>query len=134
MRTGTKPFTREGRFSPPKGPEDRIGKEPGLRVDICTDLLPDLDLRTHPRYRPLYRALTLGQVAFTIEHPHVRTTTQPVFTAGLKAAVRAYRKLLLADRANRMESLDQIDTADREDRLAPLVRKAMQKCTLEIPG
>jgi len=106
-----------------------VEKAPGVRLDICPELLPPLDLRGHRRYRLLYRAISLAQVAYTLENPNVRTNSQPVFTAGLRGANRAYRKLVIAHPEDRHELLDRIDVAERENRLPPIVRAAMQQCT-----
>jgi hypothetical protein len=105
-----------------------IEKAPGVKLILCLELVPELDLRNHPRHRLLLRQVTLAQAAYTIEHPDARPSAQPVFAAGLGAGARAYRKLLAAHPEDHHPGWDGIELAERENRLGPLVRKATSSC------
>jgi hypothetical protein len=100
------------------------------RLDVlaCIELVPELDVRRHPRHRLLLRQVTLAQAAYQIQHPQVQPTAEPVFTAGLSAAVQAYRKLVVAHPEDREPAWDDIDFAERTNRLGRLVQKARASC------
>jgi hypothetical protein len=62
------------------------------------------------------RQVTLAQAAYTIQHPHIRSTDEPALAAGLGAAVQAYRKLVVAHPEDRQPDWDDIDFAERTNR------------------
>ena len=105
-----------------------IEDSPDFTVDLCEALLPRLDSDARPHDSVLLVQTAFGQAAYLIEHPGAPPKDEAVFTSGLVAAIRAYRKLLALHPEERLAAWDQLDAAERKNELSPHVRSAMKAC------
>ena len=106
-----------------------IEDSPDFTVDLCEALLPKLDADARPHDSVLLVQTAFGQAAYLIEHPGAPPKDEAVFTSGLVAAIRAYRKLLALHPEERQAAWDQLDAAERKNDLSPHVRNAMKACS-----
>ena len=107
---------------------DWLEKSPDITIDMCEALLPHLDVDARPHDSVLLVQTMFGQAAYLLEHPGTSSEDQAVFTSGLVAAIRAYRKLVVLHPQERLADWDQLDAAERQNGLAPRVKSAIKSC------
>jgi hypothetical protein len=106
---------------------DWLTKSPDITVVLCQDSLPHLDADAHPRDSVLFVQMMFGQAAYQLEHPGISSTDEAVFVSGVASSVRAYRKLLALHPEERRAEWDQLDTAERQQSLAPRVKACLKR-------
>jgi hypothetical protein len=103
-----------------------VEDSPDVSVVVCEALLPKLDVDARPHDGVLLLQTMFGQAAYLIEHPGAPAKDEVVFTNGLVAAIRAYRKLLALHPEERQAAWDQLDAAERKNDLSAQVRQCLK--------
>jgi hypothetical protein len=104
---------------------DWLTKSPDIEILLCLEPL-SLD-KERPYDSSLFAQMMFGQAAYLLEHPGTPPGDETVFVNGVASAVRAYRKLLALHPEERRAEWDQLDTAERQQSLAPRVKACLKR-------